>query len=42
MDDILVIYKMDIPRSHQNQGRFHKILGEMKKDKIVLVELCGC
>ena len=42
MDEFLVIYKMDIPRSHQNQGRFHKILGEMKKDKIVLVELCGC
>ena len=42
LTEFIKLYKMDTPRSHQNQGRYHTILAELKENKIVLVELCGC
>lgn len=42
IDEFIGLYQLEKPRSHQNQGRFHQLLAELKEQKIVVVELCGC
>lgn len=42
IDEFIGLYQPEKPRSHQNLGRFHQLLAELKEQKIVVVELCGC